>query len=233
MLLRETGKSLLAHTWEAAMRARRPLDVLVATDDERIADEVESFGGEAVMTSAACATGTDRVAEVARSVLSHAEILVNVQGDEPEIDPAAIDRVIELLEDGGEANITTAAAPIRCRETLLDPACVKVVLDAAGRALYFSRAPIPYVRDWDDAVLDTDPPLVYHHMGLYAYRRSFLLKLAQTPPSPLEQAEKLEQLRVLSMGETIRVGVVERASAGIDTPQDYAAFVARHRKRAA
>jgi 3-deoxy-manno-octulosonate cytidylyltransferase (CMP-KDO synthetase) len=233
MLLRETGKSLLAHTWEAAMRARRPLDVVVATDDERIVREVESFGGEAVLTSPDLASGTDRVAAVARSYLSHAEILVNVQGDEPEIDPAAIDRVIELVEAGSDANMATVAAPIRSRETLFDPARVKVVLDGAGRALYFSRAPIPHLRDGDHAVLASNPPLAFHHMGLYAYRRSFLLKLAATPPSPLEQAEKLEQLRVLSMGEAIRVAVVERASAGIDTPEDYAAFVARQRKRAA
>jgi 3-deoxy-manno-octulosonate cytidylyltransferase (CMP-KDO synthetase) len=233
MLLKETGKSLLAHTWEAAMRARRPLDVLVATDDERIAREVESFGGEAIMTSPDCLSGTDRVAAVAKSVLSHAEILVNVQGDEPEMDPAAIDRVIELLENGGDANMATVAAPLRSRERLRDPACVKVVFDDAGRALYFSRAPIPHVRDWDNSVVKSEPPLFYQHMGLYAYRRSFLLKLAATPPSPLEETEKLEQLRVLSMGEAIRVGVVERASSGIDTPQDYAAFVARQRKRAA
>jgi 3-deoxy-manno-octulosonate cytidylyltransferase (CMP-KDO synthetase) len=233
MLLRETGKSLLEHTWEAATRARRPLDVVVATDDERIVREVESFGGEAVLTSPNLASGTDRVAAVAKSFLSHAEILVNVQGDEPEIDPAAIDRVIGLVESGCHTNMATVAAPLRSREKLLDPACVKVVFDSAGRALYFSRAPIPHVRDWDDAVLAADPPRFYQHMGLYAYRRSFLLKLAATPPSPLEQAEKLEQLRVLSMGEAIRVGVVERASAGIDTPEDYAAFVARQRKRAA
>jgi 3-deoxy-manno-octulosonate cytidylyltransferase (CMP-KDO synthetase) len=129
--------------------------------------------------------------------------------------------------------MATVAAPIRSRETLFDPARVKVVLDGTGRALYFSRAPIPCIRDGDHAVLAANPPLAFHHLGLYAYRRNFLLKLAATPPSPLEQAEKLEQLRVLSMGESIRVAVVERASAGIDTPEDYAAFVARQRKRAA
>ena len=138
MLLRETGKSLLAHTWEAAMRARRPLDVVVATDDERIVREVESFGGEAVLTSPSLASGTDRVAAVAQSYLSHAEILVNVQGDEPEIDPAAIDRVIELVESGSDANMATVAAPIRSRETLFDPARVKVVIDSAGGAFTFT-----------------------------------------------------------------------------------------------
>jgi 3-deoxy-manno-octulosonate cytidylyltransferase (CMP-KDO synthetase) len=129
--------------------------------------------------------------------------------------------------------MSTVAAPLRSRELLEDPACVKVIFDDAGRALYFSRAPVPHVRDWDDSALTADPPLFHHHMGLYAYRRNFLLRLAETPPSILEQAEKLEQLRVLSMGESIQVGTIERASCGIDTPQDYAAFVARQRKRAA
>jgi 3-deoxy-manno-octulosonate cytidylyltransferase (CMP-KDO synthetase) len=109
---------------------------------------------------------------------------------------------------------------------------VKAVFDDHGRALYFSRAPVPHVRDWDEALLSADPPLFYQHMGLYAYRRSFLLKLAHMPPCPLEQAEKLEQLRVLNMGETIRVGVVEQASSGIDTHEDYAAFVARQKQAA-
>jgi 3-deoxy-manno-octulosonate cytidylyltransferase (CMP-KDO synthetase) len=129
--------------------------------------------------------------------------------------------------------MSTVAAPLRSRERLLDPACVKVVFDDAGRALYFSRSPIPHVREWDDSVLSAPRPLFYQHMGLYAYRRDFLLKLAQAPSCPLEEAERLEQLRVLALGETIYVGVAERASSGIDTPDDYAAFVARQRKRAA
>jgi 3-deoxy-manno-octulosonate cytidylyltransferase (CMP-KDO synthetase) len=233
MLLRETGKTLLEHTWMAAMRARRPLGVVVATDDQRIFEEVQSFGGQAVMTSAACASGTDRVAEVARRLLTNADILVNVQGDEPEMDPAAIDHVIGLLEQDGAGHMATVAAPLRSREAWQDPACVKVVVDDRGRAIYFSRSPIPHVREWDDAVLRAQPPLLLQHMGLYAYHRGFLLKLAATPPCSLEQVEKLEQLRVLAMGETIRVGVVAHASAGIDTPQDYAAFVARHRRQAA
>lgn len=233
MLLRETGRCLLQHTWEAARQARRPLGVIVATDDERILREVQSFGGQGVMTSPDCASGTDRVAEVARNLLTDADVLVNVQGDEPEMDPAAIDRVIDVLAEDGGANMATVAAPFRSRERWQDPACVKVVLDDAGRALYFSRAPIPHLHDCDDRVLSADPPLLYHHMGLYAYRRDFLMRLAATPPSGLERVERLEQLRVLAMGEAIRVGIVERASAGIDTPQDYAEFVARQRKRAA
>lgn len=233
MLLRETGKTLLQHTWEAAMRARRPLSVTVATDDERIAAEVESFGGRAVLTSPDCASGTDRVAECARNLLTDADILINVQGDEPEMDPAAIDHVVELLEQAREISMATVAAPFRSREEWEDPSCVKVVLDDAGRALYFSRAPVPHVRHWDDAVLTANPPMLYHHMGLYAYRRDFLLRLAATPPCPLERLEMLEQLRVLAMGEAIRVGILERASVGIDTPQDYAAFVTRQRRRAA
>jgi 3-deoxy-manno-octulosonate cytidylyltransferase (CMP-KDO synthetase) len=231
MLLRDTGKSLLQHTWEAACVADKPEGVLVATDHAEIAREVERFGGEFVMTSSDCASGTDRVAAVARK-LPRAEIIVNVQGDEPEISPAAIDRVIELLDSNPAAGMATLATPIRGPEQLTNPACVKVVFDNAGRALYFSRSQIPFLRDPPadgDSSSFNDPPLWFQHLGLYAYRREVLLEVAALPPSPLEQAEKLEQLRMLQSGGTILVGVVEQASSGIDTPADYAAFVARRR----
>lgn len=228
LLLRETGKSLIQHTYEAACRATRPAGVVVATDHEAIFSEVRLFGGEAAMTSPDLASGTDRVAAVART-LPDADIVVNVQGDEPEISGAAIDLVIELLERDPKAMMSTLATPIRNREQLEDPACVKVVFDMAGRALYFSRSPIPHARQWDDALLTSDPPSFYQHVGLYAYRRDFLLRLAELPRSGLEKIENLEQLRVLEAGHSIVVGVVDEPTRGIDTPADYRAFVDRWR----
>jgi 3-deoxy-manno-octulosonate cytidylyltransferase (CMP-KDO synthetase) len=238
MLLRETGKSLIQHTYEAARQARKPRGICIATDHEEIAAEVRSFGGEAMMTSVDCASGTDRIAEVA-SRLSGIDIFVNVQGDEPEMSGQSIDRVIELLEEHPEVSMATVATPIRQREQLSDPACVKVVFpihrDAAGRisgnALYFSRSQIPFAREWDDSLLSAEPPNFYLHLGLYAYRRDFLAKLTRLPRSPLEKLESLEQLRVLAAGLPILVGVVSESSSGIDTPADYKAFVARTRKK--
>jgi 3-deoxy-manno-octulosonate cytidylyltransferase (CMP-KDO synthetase) len=228
MLLRETGKSLLQHTFEAASAASRPAGVLIATDHAEIAAEVERFRGEFVMTSANCASGTDRVAEVARK-LPRAEIVVNVQGDEPEMSPENIDRVIELLEHNPSAGMATLATPLPSPDLLIDPACVKVVFDHAGRALYFSRSPIPFVRDPDDSRPFNQPPVFFQHLGIYAFRRETLLGIEKLPASPLEQAEKLEQLRMLQAGGAILVGVVAQASSGIDTPADYAAFVERRR----
>jgi 3-deoxy-manno-octulosonate cytidylyltransferase (CMP-KDO synthetase) len=228
MLLRETGKTLLQHTYEAACAAQRPAGVLVATDHAEIAAEVERFRGDFVMTSAECASGTDRVAEVARK-LPRAEIIVNVQGDEPEISPESIDRVIELLEQNSSVGMATLATPLRSPDLLANPACVKVVFDDAGRALYFSRSPIPFVREPDPTQKFNEPPLFYQHLGIYAFRRDVLLEATALPPSTLEKAEKLEQLRMLQSGGTILVGVVQHASSGIDTPADYAAFVARRR----
>ena len=228
MLLRETGKTVLQHTYEAACAARKPSGVVVATDHAEIAREVEHFRGEFVLTSRDCASGTDRVAEYARRA-PKAEILVNVQGDEPEISPDAIDRVIELLEQNPSAGMATLATPIATAEQLANPACVKVVFDEEGRAMYFSRSPIPFVRDPDTSRPFNDPPLFHQHLGIYAYRRDVLLEFASMKPSSLEQAEKLEQLRMLQTGGTILVGVVDHAASGIDTPADYAAFVARRR----
>lgn len=228
MLLRETGKTLLQHTFEAACAARRPAGVIIATDHAEIAREVERFHGDFVMTSADCASGTDRVAEVARQ-MPRAEILVNVQGDEPEMSPDNIDRVIELLEQIPSAGMATLATRMPSAEQLANPSCVKVVFDNQGRALYFSRSPIPYVRDPDSSRPFNDPPLFHQHLGIYAYRRDALLEISSLPPSPLEQAEKLEQLRMLQSGGTILVAVVEHSASGIDTAADYAAFVARNK----
>jgi 3-deoxy-manno-octulosonate cytidylyltransferase (CMP-KDO synthetase) len=231
LLLRETGKSVIQHTYEAATRASRPLGVCVATDHEEILREVRSFGGEARMTDPAAPSGTDRVAEVARN-MHDVEIIVNVQGDEPELSGEAIDLAVKLLEEDPQAVMSTLAAPIRRRSQLDDPACVKVVFDGRGRALYFSRSPIPHARQWDDSLLDADPPIFHQHIGLYAYRREFLLQLAAMPPSKLENIEKLEQLRVLESGYSITVGVVDEPTIGIDTPADYRAFVERFRRSA-
>lgn len=229
MLLAETGKPVVQHTYEAAIRARRPAGVWVATDHEEIFQAVRQFGGEVRLTSPTLASGTDRVAEVART-LPEADILVNLQGDEPEIAGEAIDRVIALLEENPSAVMSTLATPIRTRAQLDDPACVKVVFDQNGRALYFSRSVIPHPREWNDGLWEATPPLFYQHVGLYAYRREFLLQLAEMPPSDLEKTEKLEQLRVLQAGYSIYVGVVDHAARGIDTPADYRDFVARCRQ---
>jgi 3-deoxy-manno-octulosonate cytidylyltransferase (CMP-KDO synthetase) len=187
---------------------------------------VEAFGGRAVMTSADCASGADRVAEVARS-LPDVEIVVNVQGDEPEIAGDAIDLVVRLLEERPEAVMSTLAAPIRSKQQLHDSACVKVVCDDAGQALYFSRSVIPHPREWDESLLLAEPAVFFQHIGLYAYRREFLLRFAALPPSRLEQVEKLEQLRVLQAGYSIVVGKVDGHTRGIDTADDYRAFVER------
>lgn len=228
MLLRDTGKPLIEHTYEMACRAMRPAGVIVATDHRDISREVERCGGQAVLTSADCPSGTDRVAEVARH-LPDVDIFVNLQGDEPELDPRAIDQVIGLLEQDHSAVMATLATPIRDADQIYDPSCVKVVFDQSGRALYFSRSPIPFVRGASELPVELDPPLFHQHIGLYAYRREFLLQLASIPPSSLEIAEKLEQLRVLESGHAIRVGVIEHAARGIDTPADYEAFLARRR----
>jgi 3-deoxy-manno-octulosonate cytidylyltransferase (CMP-KDO synthetase) len=228
LLLRETGEPLIQHTYEAARQAIHPIGVCVATDHVEIFDAVRAFGGMVLMTSPDAASGTDRVAEVARQ-LDGVDVIVNVQGDEPEIAGRAIDLAIELLERNPSAVMSTLATPIRSQRQLEDPACVKVVFDSAGRALYFSRSPVPRAREWDDALLASDPPSFYQHVGLYAYRREFLLQLSTLPPSRLEKIEKLEQLRVLEAGYSILVGVVDEPTFGIDTPEDYRAFVEKWR----
>jgi 3-deoxy-manno-octulosonate cytidylyltransferase (CMP-KDO synthetase) len=226
MLLRETGRTLVEHTHEVAVRAGLPDAVIVATDHPAIAEEVRRFGGEAMMTSADHPSGADRVAEVA-SRLPEFDLFVNLQGDEPELDPAAIDLLISQFDGDPSTPMATLAAPLEDPDRLRDPSVVKVVFDSTGRALYFSRSPIPFVRDAASATAAGQAPLFHQHIGIYAYRREFLAKLPKLPPSPLEQAEKLEQLRVLQAGLTIRVGVVAHAAAGIDTAADYAGFVRR------
>ena len=223
-LLRQTGKYLIQHVYERACQAHRASQVVVATDDPRIVAAVESFGGEVVLTRRDHPSGTDRVAEVASRI--EAEIIVNLQGDEPLIDPEALDLLPELLTRDPGVEMATLAVPMSSIEQWQDPNCVKVVRDKQGRALYFSRSPIPFVRDGQPR-LTTQPQCFLQHLGLYAYRRPYLLRLAKLPPEPLEQLEKLEQLRVLASGERIQVGVVRQAAIGVDTYEDYENFV-RH-----
>ena len=234
LLLNETGKPLIQHCWESASQASvlRPQgeepspDLLVATDSLQIAAAVNLFGGEVAMTGEhPC--GTDRIAEVVRRQLPDADIIVNIQGDEPDIDPAAIDKVASLLIDDPRAGMATLCTPIFEASMLDDPGCVKAVVSSDGRALYFSRSPIPFLRDGDrEKLLASEDSPWKLHLGIYAYRREFLLHLTEQPPSPLEQHEKLEQLRALELGATIRIAEVAHRSVGIDTSEDYARFVA-------
>jgi len=218
-LLRESGKYLIQHVYERACESNADV-AIVATDDARIFDAVKSFGGNVAMTRDDHPSGTDRVAEVAEKL--DADIIVNLQGDEPMIEPATLDMLAKLLEKDPESRMATLATPIRSADLFRDPNCVKVVCDKQGRALYFSRSPIPYVRD---GTPDFSSGQFLQHLGLYAYRRDFLLKLATLPPEPMEAIEKLEQLRVLALGYRIQVGVVPHAHRGVDTPADYQRFV--------
>lgn len=226
-LLKETGKYLIQHVYERASRCKHASAVVVATDDSRIATAVESFGGKVVMTRKDHPSGTDRVAEVALSC-DH-EVIVNLQGDEPLIDPRSLDLVIEQLLRDPQANMATLATPVSSEEQYHNPNCVKVVLGDHGQALYFSRSPIPFQRDGKPD-FQARPPRFLQHVGLYAYRRSFLLEYAATPPSVLEQIEKLEQLRALAMGVSIKVGVIGEPTLGVDTYDDYRRFVTTYRR---
>ncbi len=224
VLADRTGKPLIQHVHERAARAALVDRVIVATDDERIVAAVEAFGGEAVMTSPDHANGTSRIAEVARSLDD--EIIVNVQGDEPEIEPGLIDLTIRALAGRADFPMATLASPFAPGEDPADPNIVKVVADRAGRALYFSRSLIPHDRDGAGA----RPPL--KHVGIYVYRRDFLLTYVTLGPTPLEQAERLEQLRVLEHGYPIAVAVGDVPHHGIDTAQQYEAFVTRCEEKA-
>jgi 3-deoxy-manno-octulosonate cytidylyltransferase (CMP-KDO synthetase) len=226
-LRRDTGHYLVEHVHARARAARRAAGVVIATDDERIHEACASFGAEVAMTSPACASGTDRVAEAARSL--DADIIVNLQGDEPEMDPSTIDRVIALCDEGGAA-IGTAAARSRDGAAFRDPAVVKAITAADGRALYFTRAAAPYDRESKGGL---PPGGFLWHLGIYGFRRAALARVAALAPSPLERTEMLEQLRWLEAGLELRVAEVERASSGIDTEEQYQAFIARWRARAA
>jgi 3-deoxy-manno-octulosonate cytidylyltransferase (CMP-KDO synthetase) len=222
-LLPIAGKPMVQWVYERAV-ASRAAEVLIATDDLLIVSAAHSFGAETVMTDAAHSSGTDRIAEVVRvRRWPERDIVVNVQGDEPLIPPAVIEQVAALLEANESADIATLATPILSLHEFLDPNAVKVVTDAAGRALYFSRAPIPWNRDGASAGISSQRSFAgaRRHVGIYAYRVGALLRLASLPASSLETAEKLEQLRALQNGFEIRVAdTTQRPGPDVNTAAD-------------
>jgi 3-deoxy-manno-octulosonate cytidylyltransferase (CMP-KDO synthetase) len=228
VLAAKTGKPLIQHVWESAKQSRRATQVVIAADDDRVYRAALAFGATCVMTSVSHPNGTSRLAEAAEKLgLSPGTIAVNVQGDEPEIEGAVIDAVIEALESAGTP-VATVASPWNPDDDPANPNIVKVVLRADGRALYFSRARIPHPRSADSAA--QAPPL--RHVGIYAYRVEFLKNYAGLAPGRLEAVEMLEQLRILEHGHDIAVAIHPCSAAGIDTPEQYEAFVKRCRVRA-
>jgi 3-deoxy-manno-octulosonate cytidylyltransferase (CMP-KDO synthetase) len=223
ILASATGRPLVQHVVDQVRKCLRVREVLVATDDERIAAALRPFETRCVMTSPAHQSGTDRIAEVARGLRD--ELIVNVQGDEPEIEPEIVDGLIQHLETGRD-DMATAATPFPPEADPGDANLVKVVVNLAGQAVYFSRSPIPYHRDQSAP----GNAAYYLHLGIYAYRRPFLMEFASWQPSPLEQTEKLEQLRALEHGRSIFVLKTARATHGIDTPEQYEAFVERYQR---
>jgi 3-deoxy-manno-octulosonate cytidylyltransferase (CMP-KDO synthetase) len=231
VLLHETGQPLIRHVWEAARRANSVQRVVIATDDQRVLDAARGFGADAVLTRVDHPNGTSRLSEAAALLgLGENDLIVNVQGDEPELEADAIDAAVGALQSAERSpagcSIGTIAVPFQPHEDPRDPNCVKVVLDLNGRALYFSRSPIPFDRDSrggpDVAML--------RHVGLYVYRRAFLDRYVTLAPTPLERAEQLEQLRALQHGFGIAVAIRPSARIGIDTPEQYKQFVARWKK---
>jgi 3-deoxy-manno-octulosonate cytidylyltransferase (CMP-KDO synthetase) len=227
-LLRTTGKYLIQHVYERACESQVADDVIVATDDPRIATAVNAFGGRCVLTRRDHLSGTDRVAEVARKL--DVDVVLNLQGDEPEIDPSSLKMLPKLLIENPRVDIATVAVPIRNIRQWLNPNNVKVVCDAQGQAMYFSRAPVPYEREGRPD-FSAEPSRYLHHQGIYAYRRDILLQLAKLAPHPLEKVERLEQLRWLANGFRICVGITSHAGCGVDTLDEYDAFVRRYRRR--
>ncbi|MBP7950555.1 MAG: 3-deoxy-manno-octulosonate cytidylyltransferase [Verrucomicrobiales bacterium] len=214
-LHRIVGKPLVQHVWERCRECSRLDRIVIATDDERIAAACRTFGADVQMTSPHHPSGTDRIAEVAAR-FPDADILINVQGDEPLISPALIDQLAETLARDQSLDMITAAAPIHDPRLVDDPNVVKVVLNTAGRALYFSRSPIPFPRQADARIR------WFWHKGIYGYRREFLLRFVGWPPSMLEMTESLEQLRALENGASIQVVVTSEESPGVDTPEQAA-----------
>ncbi|MBK8092540.1 MAG: 3-deoxy-manno-octulosonate cytidylyltransferase [Verrucomicrobiaceae bacterium] len=206
------GKPLVQHVWERCQECQQIDDVIIATDDARIAEAAATFGAKTVLTDPNHPSGTDRIAEAAASFPDH-RVLINVQGDEPLISPALIDELARTLRDDPSVKMITAAAPIHDATQIADPNIVKVIFDTHGDALYFSRSPLPFVRNpqaW---------PRSYRHLGIYGFQRSFLFQFVAWPPSRLEQTESLEQLRALENGARIRVGLTDELTPGVDTPE--------------
>ncbi|HEY5892379.1 MAG TPA: 3-deoxy-manno-octulosonate cytidylyltransferase [Chthoniobacterales bacterium] len=214
------GKPLIQHVWERCREAKRLTRIVVATDDDRIAVVAKNFGAEVFPTRTDHPSGTDRIAEVARQ-LPENEPVINIQGDEPLVDPALIDCIAEALTSEDPPEMVTAASVITDPSALVNPNIVKAVLNRAGDALYFSRSRIPFPRN-----TAANAP-AYHHIGIYGYQRAFLLQFVEWPQGVLEQAEQLEQLRALENGARIRVLITAQAARGVDTPADVA-FVEAH-----
>jgi 3-deoxy-manno-octulosonate cytidylyltransferase (CMP-KDO synthetase) len=225
VLAKDTGKFLIQHTWEQANKAKLPARIIIAADDKRVADAAHSFGAECVMTSKDHQSGTDRIAEIVKEL--DVDIVINIQADEPEIDPENIDFLGRLLTEHPNALMATLAADFAETEQVSDANIVKVITDNSGRAIYFSRSAIPYDRA-EKGVGPIDNYL--RHIGTYAYRKDFLMEITKLPQTNLEKIEKLEQLRVIENGFSILVGKVKHTTDGIDTPEQYAEFVKRTKK---
>jgi len=235
VLAKDTGKFLIQHTYEQACLAKSPEKVIIATDDERVKAAADTFDAECIMTSVEHKSGTDRIAQAVADL--DVDIVINLQADEPEIDPDNIDYLAQLLTDNPDCPMATLAAEFQNARQVADPNIVKVVVTSiehrassieAHRAIYFSRSPIPYDRD-KSGVGNVKQYL--RHLGIYAYRKKFLLKITALSQTPLEKIEKLEQLRAIENGYKILVGKVEHTHDGIDTPQQYAQFVKRYKER--
>ena len=210
------GKPLIVHTYERTIQASSVEQALVATDDERVVAALEGYDIETVMTRSDHESGTDRIAEAVQDM--DVDIVVNVQGDEPLVDPSTIDQAVQALIDHPEASIATAKHSIQQWEDIHDPNVVKVVTDAENRALYFSRSPIPYIRG--KSTDEIGECTYWQHVGLYVYRKEFLVRFPQLDVTPLEDLEKLEQLRALENGYAIVVVETQHKSIGVDTPED-------------
>lgn len=224
VLAKKTGKYLVQHTYEQALAATRVDRVLIAADDPRVLEACKEFGAECVMTRPDHQSGTDRIAEAVIGV--ETDIVVNLQADEPEIDPGYIDLVVSLLAESPQADMATLLAPFETAEQVANPNIVKAVTDESGRALYFSRSVIPFDRN-EKGVGEIGQ--YRRHLGIYGYRKAFLETFTQLTPSLLEQIEKLEQLRALENGFTILTATVEKAWDGVDTEAQYMEFVKRFR----
>lgn len=228
-LLKQTGKYLVQHVFDQACKSKRADNIIIATDDSAIKRACLSFGATVVMTSIDHPSGTDRVAEVASR--TEGDIFLNLQGDEPLVNPESLDLLFDLLLENPDVPMATLATPLVSLEDYRSPSVVKVVRDDRQRAIYFSRSPIPHVRD-SNPDLRGSQNLFLRHLGLYCYRREFLLSLAKMPVHPLENLEKLEQLRVIGRGFPILVGITHDPGVGVDTPEDYEAFKAYLAKNA-
>lgn len=208
------GKSLLQRTYEKASQSSSLDKVVIATDDQSVIDHANSFGAQAFMTSTNHKSGTDRIAEVVENHFQDAKIIVNIQGDEPLLNPNVIDTLVELLNSKPETVCTTAAVQFADNQDINDPSAVKCVFDNSGKALYFSRTPIP------SAQHSTNDHPYYLHMGIYCFRKPFLLTYANLKRTPLQQIEDLEQLKIIEHGYPIHVAIVKEMSIGVDTPED-------------